>query len=304
MDKDAVLHSLETLGNRPLVRHVVGKPVWHASRMIWKSSPERVRQTAPFKSFGHLIHRLSRMRHTPFRSEFTRFMRNRPLYQTICDEAAGSNFDPPIRLAVFACSTGAEVFSIRWMLSQLVSSPIKTIGSDISQECVEACRTAQYAASDERLDGLSRSEKEAMFDVHGDMLVVKPSIQSDIDWMPLDISDANLVSSLGPQHIVVANHVLIHMSDEVAESSFRNLASIVMPGGLLCITGVSLDVRTHVARALKLQPIKRRIREIHHGYLPILSDWPCEYWGLEPYDASHPDHDYRYVSLFRVSGDI
>lgn len=288
------------MARNKFIRHYLGRPVWHLSRKIWELTPKTLQRTAPFRSFGRLIHQLSRLKDAPDMSEFTCFLRNRPLYSLICEVTEGSHFDTPVRIAVLGCSTGAEVFSLKWLLSQSIETPIAMIGSDFSRNCLEICRQARYKANDEAVKNLSRSEIEALFDVRAESLTIKKSLQSDIIWKCLDIRDTDLPASLGPQHVVIANNILIHMPDDVAEASLRNLANSVEPGGLLCITGVDLDLRVRVARTLKLQPITSRIEEIHHGYSPILDAWPCSYYGLEQYDAHHPDHDYRYSMLYRV----
>ena len=51
---------------------------------------------------------------------------------------------------------------------------------------------------------------------------------------------------------------------------------------------------------LEFNPELSGIRAIHHGYPPILDDWPGTHWGLEPYDPHHCDHDFRYSTLFRA----
>src|SRR5262249_52280628 len=98
---------------------------------------------------------------------------------------------------------------------------------------------------------------------------------------------------------VVANRFLCHMHPEEAEACLRNLAQLVKPGGYLFVSGVDLDVRTKVVRALGLRPLTQMIREIHEGDPSLRRDWPLAYWGLEPFDQSRIDWTMRYASVFQ-----
>ena len=58
------------------------------------------------------------------------------------------------------------------------------------------------------------------------------------------------------------------------------------PGGYLFVTGVDLDVRTKVALELGWEPIPELRAEIHDGDPLVRSDWPWQWWGLEPLDRT------------------
>src|SRR5205823_13675918 len=106
--------------------------------------------------------------------------------------------------------------------------------------------------------------------------------------------------TLGGQDIVIANRFLCHMDPPDAERCLRNLSRLVVPGGHLFVSGVDLDVRTRVARALGWTPCAELREEIHEGDPSLRTDWPCKYWGLEPIDKRRPDWEIRYASVFRI----
>ena len=142
-----------------------------------------------------------------------------------------------------------------------------------------------------------------MFDWEGDEGRIKPWLRDGVTWQVGDASDPNLITSLGPQDLVVANNFLCHMPARSAQLCLRNLAQLVSPGGYLFVTGVDLDVRTKVALELGWEPIPELRAEIHDGDPLVRADWPWQWWGLEPLDRRRPDWETRYSAVFRIGTD-
>ena len=137
---------------------------------------------------------------------------------------------------------------------------------------------------------------------------VRSWIRGGISWHLGDAGDPDLVRTLGPQDIVVANNFLVvannflcHMEKTQAEQCLRNIAGLVRLGGHLCVTGIDLDVRAKVARDLRWQPVTELINEIHEGDLSLRRDWPYKWWGLEPLDPERDDWHLRYATVFRLN---
>ena len=252
----------------------------------------------------------------------TSFFRNRAeleLIRRLVDRASpGATVD----VAIFACSKGAEVYSVAWTLKS--ARPDLTINiraSDISREVVEFARQGEYALRSGNEDSnavsvdtytdqlpsfspfkfMSESEKEAMFDRDGDVVRIKSRIKEGITWHCEDAADPELMSIAGPQDIIIANRFLCHMQPAAAERVLRNLGRIVKPGGHLFVSGVDLDVRTRVAMDLKWKAVTELMEEIHDGDLSIRDGWPFDYWAKEPIDARRPDAKIRYASAFEVT---
>jgi SAM-dependent methyltransferase len=233
-------------------------------------------------------------------------------------------------IAVFACSKGAEVFSIAWTLK--AARPDLTVnlrGVDLSQEIVEFAKQGVYSLQDPdfrdiedpkgRTDAakinlntyrdqpgaspfsrMSESEINEIFDRDGDSVKVKSWIKEDISWQCADAGDPTLASILGNQDMVIANRFLCHMEPVAAERILRNLGRILKPGGYLFVSGVDLDVRVRVALDLKWKPVTELMEATHNGDPSIRDGWPLEYWAKEPYQASRRDAMIRYASAFQI----
>ena len=149
-------------------------------------------------------------------------------------------------------------------------------------------------------DGLTEAERTEMFDREDDQATIKPWLRNGITWEIGDVGDPNLITSLGPQDLVITSNFLCHMDPRSAESCLRNLARLGSPGGHLFVTGVDLDVRTTVALELGWEPIPELRAEIHDGDPLVPADWPWRWWGLEALDRRRPDWETRYTAAFRV----
>jgi chemotaxis methyl-accepting protein methylase len=298
------------------------------SRAIWNHLP-------PFLSriSGRELHAIIR-RHSGRRQSFgTFFLRNRAELELMCrllDEkgAGGSSTD----IAVLACSKGAEVYSILWTIrSRLPDLKVTWRAVDISQEILDFAQKGVYLRSD--LDILSvpnrqgmpasdltrntwrdqtasifermtPEEMEAMFDLEGDQAKIRPWLKEGIIWVCGNAGDPEMVNVLGPQDIVVANRFLCHMEPKAAEKCLRNIAGLVKPGGYIFVSGVDLDVRTRVARAMDWKPVTDLIREVHEGDSSLRNGWPVEYWGLEPFYDDRADWQFRYASVFQIGASL
>jgi hypothetical protein len=148
---------------------------------------------------------------------------------------------------------------------------------------------------------MSDEEVEAMCEVEGDQVRVKPWVREGINWLRGDAGDPELVGVLGPQDMVVANRFLCHMEPPAAQRCLGNIARLVKPSGYLFVSGIDLDVRTRVARRMGWKPVTELIREIHEGDASLRNGWPLEYWGLEPFCDNRPDWAIRYGSAFQAS---
>jgi len=237
----------------------------------------------------------------------------------------GSNLD----IAVMACSKGAEVYSILWAIrSARPDLRVSTLAVDISQEIVDFAAKGVYSLAS--LDAFKQLKKGAvaesgdvisntcrdqetsifermtaeeirtMFEVEDDQARIKAWLKEGISWMRGDASDPELVASLGPQDLVVANRFLCHMTPAAAVRTLRNIARMVKPGGYLFVSGIDLDVRTRVAQEMDWKPVPDLMKEIHEGDPSLRRGWPTEYWGLEPFSQKRSDWKIRYASVFQV----
>src|SRR5260370_29015393 len=245
-------------------------------------------------------------------------------------KAPGAN----VAISVLACSKGAEVYSILWSIRrERPDLKITLQAVDISQEIIDFAKEGVYSlkgpaslnsvdhagmTEEEKLtwatcrdqghdqrasifQRLDKSEMDAMFDREGDWAKVKSWLKDGITWRVADASAPELIGSLGPQDLVVANRFLCHMEPAAAERCLRNIAGLVKPGGYIFVSGVDLDVRTKVAKEMNWQPVSDLMQEIHEGDFSLAMGWPLGWWGLDPFGENHPDRRIRYPSVFPSS---
>ena len=142
-----------------------------------------------------------------------------------------------LRIAVLGCSIGVEVYSILWTLRR--SRPdleLDVRAVDISPEVVEVAQRGVYSPAASELvsasifDGLDRGR------THGDVRLGRRrrprssrGFATESPGRSATLGDPNLITSLGPQDLVIASNFLCHMDPRSAESCLRNLARLVKP---------------------------------------------------------------------------
>src|SRR6266576_4498392 len=278
------------------------------NKRIWERLPSRVRNLYPFRSYGTWLHNLVCLRARREMYFGTFFLRTRPaleLMRRLADQKAhGSN----LRVAVLACSIGAEVYSIlRTIRSARPDLKVLLDAVDISQEILSFAEKGIYAPDTSQFVGssiferLTETEMVELFDWEGDQARVKSWLREGITWRLLDVADPELVNILGPRDMVVASNFLCHMARADAEKCLGNIAQLVSPGGYLFASGVDLDVRTKVALDLGWEPVRELIVEIHDGDRSVRADWPWAWWGLEPLNRKRHDWQTRYAAAFRIA---
>ena len=237
----------------------------------------------------------------------TLFLRNCPALELMRRLVQQKASCATLRIAVLACSIGAEVYSILWTLRQARPDlNIVLSAVDISKEMLDFAEKGVYGPSSSELVGapiferLTAHDKRQMFDWEGDQATVKSWLRKGMAWRLADATDPELSRALGMQDIVVANNFLCHMAPADAEKCLRNIVQLVAPGGFLFISGVDLDIRTKVAVDLGWKPVTELIAEIHDGDPSVRTDWPWYWWGLEPLNRKRHDWQTRYAAAFRI----
>jgi chemotaxis methyl-accepting protein methylase len=299
-------------------------------RRIWNHLPPSVRLLSSGQAYGRHVHAVVRLCAERRQYFATFFLRNRPeleLMRRVVDRKPhGSSLD----ISVLACSKGPEVYSILWTIrSARPDLRLRMHAVDISREILAFAEKGVYSRSN-RPDVLSMptgksvterenvawntnrdqqstifermtdDEIQAMFEIEGDEARVKSWLKEGTVWLLGDAGNPDLVGALGPQDIVVANRFLCHMKPPDAERCLRNVARLVKPGGYLFVSGLDLDVRTKVAKALGWKPVTDLMRDIHEGDDSLRLGWPLGYWSLEPLRDDRPDWIIRYTSVFQI----
>jgi SAM-dependent methyltransferase len=279
----------------------------HLNERIWRRLPARVRDLSPVRAYGAWSHSL--VCRCADREMYlgTVFLRNRPALELMGRLVEKHDGGARLKIAVVGCSIGAEVYSILWTLrSSRPDLELAVQAIDISPEVLQVAERGVYSPETSEMvhssifEGLTETERTEIFDWEGGEGAIKPWLREGIAWHVGDASDPDLITSLGPQDLVVANNFLCHMAPRSAQQCLRNLAQLASPGGYLFVTGVDLDVRTKVAIELGWEPVPDLRAEIHDGDSLVRSDWPCQWWGLEPLNRRRTGWETRYSAVFRI----
>jgi chemotaxis methyl-accepting protein methylase len=279
------------------------------NRWVWEIIPPGLRNFYPVRAYGTWLQSLVRLIATREQYFGTFFLRNRPALELMRRLANEKPAGSTLRIAVLACSAGAEVYSILWTIrSARPDLNVLVRAVDISKKILNFAETGVYTPDTSGLVGssiferLTAHEMEQMFDWEGDVARVKFPLREGITWQLGDASSPDLIHTLGPQDVVVANNFLCHMEPPAAENCLRNIANLVDRGGCLFVSGVDLEVRTKVAHELGWRPIPELLEEIHDGDAIVRNDWPWRWWGLEPLNRGRRDWRTRYAAFFQLNG--
>jgi hypothetical protein len=290
-----------------ILRKVVGRPFLAANEALWNLLPPSLTGSLLLRPYGHFLHSLVKLRATRSLYYGTFFLRNRMELEMLRRLVSTRPRGATLKIAVLACSNGAEVYSILWTIrSQRPDLKLIVEASDISDDILKIAQKGQYSMTAPALvdspifEYLTAEEMQAMFDKEGDQASVKPWLKEGIHWSVADAGDPELVNMLGGQDIVFASKFLFHMEPAAAEKCLRNVVRLVNPAGYLFVSGVDLDVRSKVMPELGWTPVQDMLEEMHNGDPQVRRDWPWRYWGLEPFTRSRPDWSLRYASLFRA----
>ena len=177
-----VLHTI--LAKAARLRLFGKSPAWvflRLNKRIWRIIPAGVRDSSPIRSYGAWLQSLVRLLSTRQQYFATFFLRNRPALELMRRLADGKANGSTLRIAVLACSIGAEVYSILWTI-RLARPDLKvvTCAVDISKEILDFAEEGNYAPSTCEMVGssiferLTAHEMEQMFDWEGDQARAKP----------------------------------------------------------------------------------------------------------------------------------
>lgn len=282
-------------------------PFLRVNEWVWSRLPSSCTAFRPISLYVNFLHSLVKIGAERTQYHGTFFFRNRPELELIRSLATKRPCSGNWKIIVFACSNGAEVYSILWTIRSARPDLMLDVHAvDISKDILEIARQGRYSPQDnplvhsDILERLTKTEIAELFEKEDNQLRIKPWIAHGLNWHLGDARDSDLAEVIGQADIVVANKFLCHMAPRDAERCLRNVASFVRPGGYLFVSGVDLEVRTEVAVDLGWNPLPDLLEEIHDGDPSVRRDWPWKYWGLEPFDRRRPDWKKRYAAVFRL----
>ena len=285
-----------TLVERMLSR----QPFLRANAFLWFRLPKPVLDLPPVQNYGVFLQHLVRLRSPREQNPRTYFLRNRPELELICELASRRPINATFKVAVLACSMGAEAYTILSGIKKLRPDlKVEMHGLDIFDEALSIAKEGLWDPNAFQLERLTPSEIAEFFDREGSKLRVKEWLRKGVQFQLADATQPSVLASLGPQDMVIANRFLCHMQPDTAERALRNIATLVAPQGYLVCSGVDVDVRTKVVKSLGWKPVLDKIEAIHEGDHTLRDGWPWEYWALEPLDKKRPDWQVRYATVFQ-----
>jgi chemotaxis protein methyltransferase CheR len=208
----------------------------------------------------------------------------------------------PIEILMFACSNGAEAFTLAsWLTLNVPALRFHITASDLHQEMVDRCLAAEYSA-DEALQSeyITTEFVDATFERRGERYVVKQHIRDKVSFFQANILESNRPSErFVPADIVTAQNVLFHLSPANARIAFANAVSYLKPTGVLLAEGMDTDLRVELTQHHSLQPLVFDLKTIYsETRIHTPQDWWNYYWGTEPYFPLRREKERRYGTIF------
>lgn len=209
--------------------------------------------------------------------------------------------EQPMEIAVFACCSGEEAYTLAYVLSARVPGlPIRVRGYDIVPEVIEQAKRASYPREQVFSSPFVNDEfANNLFDITDEVCTVKPQYVSSVSFAVGDITDAAYMAQLPRSELVFAQNVLFHLPRPVAKDAFKNLVAMLRPGGALFVNGMDMDMRVRLTKQYGLEPVAERIAEIHDdARVDRGAHWADSYWGREPLKMSR-DWVRKYCTIYR-----
>lgn len=148
----------------------------------------------------------------------------------------GKNQNDVVKIASAACSSGQEAYSLAMVLKEilfdLTAFNVQIKAFDISDEIVAAASRGDYSKFEVQR-GLSDEKIRCYFDCVDSRYRIKPELRSIISF-----SKQNLLKPIGmiaKFNIIFCRNVVNYFEDKDRALLFDNLASMLLPGGVLVI---------------------------------------------------------------------
>ena len=213
----------------------------------------------------------------------------------------GLLLERPLRILNFACSTGAEAYTLAAALRRRHPGlRFRIEASDHDPALVELAREGVYGAEEVWRHGhADRAQVDELFDEERGRFRVKPEVRAHVSFSPADLLSPTLAERYGTADIVLAQNVLFHLGPDDARRAFTHLVQLLGERSLLLIEGMDLDLKLALTREHGLEPLDldtRRIYQQSRRHIP--SDWWNYYYGAEPWSWLRRDRARRYGSIF------
>ena len=159
-----------------------------------------------------------------------------------------------------ACSSGQEPYSLSMIIEEsargsfpVSNMNIEIVATDLSSEILEQAKSGVY----DRLSitrGLSNERLKLFFDkIDEDQWKAKPSINSRINFRPLNLQDS--YATMGKFDVVFCRNVLIYFSPDLKKDILTRIHGALKPGGSLFLgSSESLAGASHLFEMVHCNP--------------------------------------------------
>jgi chemotaxis methyl-accepting protein methylase len=213
----------------------------------------------------------------------------------------GGDQPPELTINVFACSTGAEAYTIASEIMRVHPHlPFKVYASDLHDETVAQGMAATYSPDEVfHNPDIPDAFVTRTFDLVDGRFIVKPQIRARIEFSRADLLDPALAEQFVPADIVLAQNVFCHLYPQDATRAFTNVLKTAKSRAAFLIDGMQLELKEQLTIKAQLEPLDFKCREIYsyarkHGS----KKWWTKYHGTEPYLPWRPNHLRRYGTVF------
>jgi len=246
----------------------------------------------------------------------TRFMRNRALFENLaCDllPELRAQRRRPLRVLVWACSTGAEVYTLRLLCPPDLVAEVW--GADVNPTALDEAARGVYAseAFHSLLDGerslLTAAEVEALFErwtgaegatrfgVRAEHRRGVRFVVADLFAPPVDVPEAEF-------DLVLCNNLLLHLQPDAALAAIGRLRRYVRGDGALVLAGCQPAVRARAVAVHGLRPWTTALEAIAAGWDGVSAAWdlsPRPVWAWPTPSPADPDYVGKRCEVFTVA---
>lgn len=137
-----------------------------------------------------------------------------------------------------ACSTGEEPLTLAMLLADRgLLSKVEIVASDISSRVLARAQAGEFGLRS--LRQLPPEGLDARFlVVNGGRVRVREELTKAIQWLRVNLVEAEAVAALGAFDAIACRNVLIYFSDDTARRVLASLTGALLPSGVLFV-GVS-----------------------------------------------------------------
>ena len=242
----------------------------------------------------------------------TKFMRNRVLFTTLAHDILPrlrKEKNRPLRMLFWACSTGAEIYTLKFLIE--AGSQDEIVGIDLDAGAIKQAQSATYHPDTwtmffgEQKTLLTESEVNEFFEpaTSETTRTVAAKYRNRVQFLTGDLFSLKPSVPEKSFDLVVCNNLLLHLKDASAEAAFGYLLRYLADGGLLLTSGCNPTVRAAAARRLKLLPLPVKLAEISQNWAGVSGAWHFQQrpaWAWPDLVESDPDYAFKAGEIFQL----